>query len=205
MTAEISYAKEILFAALYMLALINPIGEVFVLAAISSEFGPKGLLATSIKSSLFALAMLLLLAAFGHFILNTVFHVQLYSVRIAGGIILFAVGYKALLTGIFFEEVSKERLAEATIVPLASPLIAGPATITAAIAYPAEFGPVKAILAILIAMAFNFLIMLSSKFICTTLARLNLMAALVRVTGLVIATIAVEMVLAGIGDWYHAL
>lgn len=196
---------EIIGATLYMLALINPISKVFILSLLASRFTARQLRMTSIRSSGIALVILLSLAAAGHLILHFVFHVEVYSLRIAGGIILFAIGYKALTQGVFFESDAAEKMADISIVPLASPMIAGPATITAAISFPGEFGLFKTCAALILALGLNLVVMLSARQIGAILSSHNLMGALIRITGLIVATIAVQMVLSGVGEWYGTL
>ncbi len=197
--------KELLGASLYMVALINPVSKVFILSLLSEHAEQQEIRRASVRASVVALVILLSLAAAGHLILTFVFHVELYSLRIAGGIILFAIGYKALAQGVFFEVRDTESVTDVSIVPLASPMIAGPATITAAISFPAEFGLLKASTAIVAAVGINLVVMLLSGQIGRLLQQHNVMGALIRITGLVVATIAVQMVLAGVADWYHAL
>ncbi len=194
--------RELLAAAAYMLALINPISKVFILSMLAQKTEQRDLRRASIQASGVALLLLLLLAAGGKWILGEIFHVEIYSLRIAGGVILFVIGYKALSRGIFFEVKETGSLTDVSMVPLASPMIAGPATITAAISFQPQFGLPKTALAILIAVAANLLVMLCAPFITRLLTRHNLMGALIRITGLVVATIAVQMVLAGLSEWY---
>jgi len=192
-------------ATLYMIALINPINQVSILSLLAPRFTARQLRTTSIRSSVIALLILLSLAAAGHVILNFVFHVEVYSLRIAGGIILFVIGYNALSQGVFFESAEVEKLADMSIVPLASPMIAGPASITAAISFPGQYGLLKACIAITIALGVNLVMMLFARRIGSILSKHNLMGALIRITGLIVATIAVQMVLSGLSEWYQAL
>lgn len=197
--------EQMIGATLYMIALINPINQVSILSLLAPRFTARQLRTTSIRSSVIALLILLSLAAAGHVILNFVFHVEVYSLRIAGGIILFVIGYNALSQGVFFESAEVEKLADMSIVPLASPMIAGPASITAAISFPGQYGLLKACIAITIALGVNLVMMLFARRIGNVLSKHNLMGALIRITGLIVATIAVQMVLSGLSEWYQAL
>jgi len=194
-----------LSAALYLVALINPISKVFLLSMLADKEETAAIREASIRASVVALALLLILAAVGNSIFTLVFHVELHSLRVAGGIVLFAIGYQALTRGVFFETTDADKLAEISLVPLASPMIAGPATITAAISFPPAHGLGPTALAILIAVIVNLVIMLFSRHIGAVLMRFNLMGALIRITGLIVATIAAEMVLSGLGEWYASL
>jgi multiple antibiotic resistance protein len=193
--------RELLASTLYMLALINPVSKVLILSMLPKDAQTIAIAKISLRASGIALAILLVLAAAGNFILSTIFHVQLYSLQVAGGLILLYIGFNALTKGVFFEIDAKESIADISVVPLASPLIAGPATITAAITFSVEHSFLEACIAITLAVIINLLIMLSSRRLGGFLLGHNVMGALIRVTGLVVATIAVQMILSGLSTW----
>jgi len=196
---------RVLTETVFFLALVNPISKVFILTVMSRDFEKQGLLETALRSTLVALVILAVLALGGSFILTAFFHVQVHSLRIAGGAVLFVIGFAALTKGKFFEAPQARRLTDISIVPLASPMIAGPATITAAISETAHLGFAVTGPALFLALAVNFAIMLLSLQIGGFLSKFNLMGALIRITGLLVAAIAVEMVLGGIQSWLEVL
>jgi multiple antibiotic resistance protein len=110
-------------------------------------------------------------------------------------------GYKAVSKGRFFEISKNEKLSEVSIVPLVSPMIAGPATITAALSFTAQNGLLVTSLALTLAVTVNLLIMLLYKVIHDVLSKFSLMGPLIRLTGLIVATIAVQMMFDGLGEW----
>jgi multiple antibiotic resistance protein len=195
----------ILTETVFFLALVNPISKVFILTVMAKDFEKQGLLETALRSTLVALGILVVLALGGSFILVAFFHVQVHSLRVAGGAVLFAIGFQALTKGKFFEAPQARRLSDISIVPLASPMIAGPATIAAAISETAHLGFAVTGPALFLALAVNFVIMLLALRIGGFLSRFNLMGALIRITGLFVAAIAVEMVLSGIQSWLEAV
>ncbi|MFH0862587.1 MAG: MarC family protein [Candidatus Altiarchaeota archaeon] len=186
---------------LYMVALINPISKVFILSTMAKRGCLREVFMVSVKSTLVAFAILMASALAGNFILHEVFHVEVYSLKVAGGIVIFYMGFRALTKGVFFEAKENGSIADMSIVPLASPLIAGPATITAAISMPAEYGIAATSLAIILGLSINLAIMSFSKTIGKFLNVHNFMGALIRITGLIVATIAVQMVLGGLESW----
>ncbi len=158
--------------------------------------------AIAVKSSAIAFLLLLTLAVAGNLLFTELFHVELYSLKVAGGIVLFYMGFRAVDRGVFFEVRENQRLEDLSIVPLASPLIAGPATITAVLSFSLDHGLPVASAAMAVAVAANLLFMLASRRIGSFLLANNLMGALIRITGLVVTTIAVQMILSGVGDWF---
>lgn len=190
--------------ALYLLALINPVSKVSVLSVLASEEQRTGFRAVTTKSTFAAAGILFGAMVFGDFLLRTVFHVELYSLRLAGGTVLFWVGFNALRKGVFFEQDVQSRLEDIALVPLACPLIAGPATIAACIALRAKEGIGPAAAAMVLAVAVNHGIMLMSRPIGRSLARFNILGALIRITGLVVMTIGTQMSLDGLVAWWAA-
>ena len=196
---------KLFFYVFYLLVLINPVSKIFILSVLAKEFRPEEMRQLIRKASVFATLILLVLGAGGDFILTKVFHVQLYSFKTAAGIILFFVGYNALSKGVFFEEDEKQKMEDISLVPLASPMIAGPAAITAAISMNSELGLLTASLCIALAVLANWLVMASYRWVSDWMIRYHLMGALIRITGLIVAAISVEMVFEGIGEWWRGL
>ena len=128
----------------------------------------------------------------------------MHSLKTAAGIILFFVGYHALNKGVFFEVDEKKKHEDLSLVPLASPMIAGPATITAAISLNTEHGYLLGASCITLAILGNLLVMLLYRHVSSFMVRYQLMGALVRITGLIVTAISVEMVFSGIEDRYHS-
>ncbi|MBD3391480.1 MAG: MarC family protein [Chitinivibrionales bacterium] len=195
----------ILKDALYLLAIINPASKILFLSSIHPRRSARELLIASLQASVVAVAMLLLFSAAGYFILHTVFHVELYSLKVAGGIVLFTIGLRAIQEGRFFQVKAFKKLSDISVVPLAAPMIAGPGTLTAAISFSSEHGLAPTATAIMVAVAVNFLVLLSSIRLGDQLEKVSALGPLVRITGLIVAAVAVQMVLAGIGEWLRAL
>jgi multiple antibiotic resistance protein len=140
----------------------------------------------------------------GNFVMTDIFHIQIYSFKIAGGAVLLYRGFEALNKGLFFELKENQKLEEMSIVPLASPMIAGPAAIAASVSFPATYGIAITSLSVLIAVAVNLAFMVTSQYISRFLDRHHIMGALIRITGLIVATIGVQMALDGIADYLRA-
>jgi len=190
----------------YLVALINPLSKVFFLSsAIRGREQWSSLATVSVRASGTAFLILLAFALLGDVLFKQVFHVELYSFQVVGGIVLFVSGFKALNKGVFFEEEEGDRLLDLSVVPLASPLIAGPATITGVISFSAQYGMPRTLAATFIAILFNFIAMLLTGFLYRLLRHYNLIGALIRITGLIVSTIAVQMVLAGLKAWHSTL
>jgi multiple antibiotic resistance protein len=193
--------KTILDCTLACIALINPISKLFLLSTLSQKISGAEIKRIAIKASIVATVILLSFLLVGNVVLTEVFRIQIYSFKIAGGLVLLYRGFEALNKGLFFEFKDNQELEEMSVVPIASPMIAGPATITAAVSFPATFGMIQTSLSLLIAIAVNLGIMLIAKQITGFFDKHHIMGALVRITGLIVATIGVQMVLDGVGEY----
>lgn len=192
---------ETLVTTLYFLALINPVSKVSVLAVLSSEQERTSFMRVTAKASLVAGTILLGSMIFGDLILRSVFRVELHSLRLAGGAVLCWVGFNALRKGVFFEQETQARFEDVALVPLACPMIAGPATIAACIALRSREGFLVPGLSIVLAVTLNHIVMTFSRQVSSALGRFNLLGAIVRLTGLVVMTVGTQMALDGISAW----
>ena len=189
---------------LYLLTLINPISKVSILAALPSDQRGAHFVSLAAKSSAVAAGILFGAMIVGDFLLRSVFRVDLYSLRLAGGVIVFWVGLNALRRGVFFENEPHAAFEDMALVPLACPMIAGPATIAACIGLRAQHGVLMPTLAMLLALGVNHIIMLFSQSIGRVLGRFNVLSALIRITGLIVMTIGTQMALDGLSAWLAA-
>jgi multiple antibiotic resistance protein len=191
----------VLVDALYLLALINPMSKVSVLSVLASAERRGEFRQVAARSTLVAGGILLGSMVFGSLILQDVFHVEIHSLRLAGGAVLCWVGFNALRRGVFFEQETSRRFEDMALVPLACPMIAGPATIAACIALRAKEGLLLPALSLILALAVNHLIMCLAQVIAAALTRFNVLGALIRITGLVVMTIGTQMALDGLAAW----
>jgi multiple antibiotic resistance protein len=193
---------EIFLNSLYLLALINPISKICILSVFSKDSESRKEFNKIVTSStLIALLILTMIMLFGEFLFYSFLRIDLYSLKVAGGCVLFWVGFKALSKGVFFEHGAQTRLSEISIVPLASPMIAGPATIAAALPMAVSNGFAVSFAAVTVAVLLNMVFMLLAHPIGNVLVRFNIMGALIRITGLIVATIGVQMILSGVAKW----
>lgn len=196
--------SQILENTIYFLALINPASKILYLAAKQPAYSNRDLFRVSIKSSAAALVILLILTTTGNFLLETIFHVEVYSLSVAGGIILFIIGLNAVRFGRFYEKKSMQQEGEnIAIVPLAAPMIAGPGIMTAAISFASIHGELITTLCLVIAIFINFVIMLFSSKIGNFLEKISATGAVIRITGLIVTSVAMQMIFNGCTNWIH--
>ncbi|MFA6102764.1 MAG: MarC family protein [Victivallaceae bacterium] len=197
---------KLLELSLYFLALLNPASKILFLASKKPAFTGRQIWHISYKSTLIALIMLLIFCVAGQFLLEHIFHIAIYSLKVAGGIVLFIIGFTAMRKGVFYqkdndEEHQHESIDDISIVPLAAPLIAGPGTITAAISFSAEYGLLSTTLALTMAILVNFVFMLFSLGINKILEYFYITGPVIRITGLIVSAVAVQMIFDGSAEW----
>ncbi len=197
--------KLVLSAFVAILALVNPVQKIFVITSLQNQFTDKELKYLSLKASITAFVILVLFLFLGQMIFNYVFHIQLYAFQVTCGVVLFYNGITGLQKGVFLQVDQNVKLTDLSAVPIAMPMIAGPATITAAVTFPTNYGWGITIISIFGALGVNLLLMLYSKSVGNVLTKLNFMNALIRITGLIVATIGVQMVFTGITNFISTL
>ena len=190
--------KLLLSCFVAFVALVNPIQKVFVITSLQQQFDIKSTKIIAVKASITALIILLFFYLVGNIVLNYVFRIELYAFQITCGVVLFYNGLSGLQKGMFLKLERNMTIRDISAVPIAMPMIAGPATITAAVTFYADYGHVVTIISIVAALAVNLVFMLYANKIGTVLSKYNLMNPLVRIFGLIVATIGTQMVLNGI-------
>jgi len=193
--------RLILANALYFLALINPASKVFLLSARTPPYSWQELRTIAGRATIAAFFILVLFSSAGSFLLTTIFHVELYSLSVAGGVILFSIGLTAVRKGVFYDENSRGLQGDISIVPMAAPLIAGPGTITAAISFASANGLWITIVCLSFALIMNLAAMLVSLQLGRFLERYRVTGPLIRITGLVVAAVAVQLIFSGLEMW----
>jgi multiple antibiotic resistance protein len=200
--------------SLYFLALINPASKILFLSSKEPPYTRRDLVAVSLKSSFVAWAILAIVISCGNFIFSSIFHVEIYSLSVAGGVILFIVGLNAVRHGTFYEKAPAERDGskspssvtsfveqDVSIVPLAAPLIAGPGTMTAAISFARINGIAFTLACVTIGVIINLLFMLMAVRIGRFLERVHASGPVIRISGLIVTAVAMQMIFSGVAIW----
>ncbi|MCW5593735.1 MAG: MarC family protein, partial [Burkholderiales bacterium] len=157
-----------------------------------------------VRECLIAYALLLAFMLGGQSLL-AVMHLSQTSLSIAGGVILFMIAIRmvfAKLDGTFGEKAGSEPF----IVPLATPLIAGPSALATVMLMasrdPTRLGMWAA--AITVTMVITTVVLLAGVKLHRWLGE-HAMHAIERLMGLILTAIAVEMLMAGIRDFIKGL
>ena len=201
--------QEFLSVFIPIIIIVNPSSTLALFSAITSKYSKSDRKRTAKSAAIYAAILLIIFAIAGSSILEYL-RIEVYSLRIAGGILLAFVGLDMVRRGEQFGEgpPDKEHKADFALVPLAMPSLAGPGAITVTIVSMKTLTVDNswitaifiAIISIILTMLITYLIFLSSGFVIKGLGKKG-MDAFTRVMGLLTVAIAVQFALTGIAEW----
>lgn len=182
---------------------MDPLGNLPVFITTLENLPPKRYGVVVLRESLIALGVLLLFFFCGGKILEF-FHISKASLELSGGIILFLIAIK-LIFSTPAEQMQRQNnpAHEPFIVPLAIPLFAGPGSMSTAILLGGKSGSLFAeALALICAWSICTLILLSGRYAGKFLGT-KVLAAMESLMGLLLTTMALEMIISGIKQAFH--
>ena len=152
-----------------------------------------------------ALGILTLFLFFGKYILAGL-HISEPALSISGGVILFLISIKMIFPGISAVNDTPRQENEPMIVPLAMPLVAGPSSMAMVILfstqYPERMG--RWVAALFMAWAVTCVVLILSDYLRTVLGR-RAINAIERLMGMILTTMAVQMLLTGFSAYAETL
>jgi multiple antibiotic resistance protein len=182
-----------------LLVIMDPVGNAPVFVAITKRMPPKARQRAALRAVLFAGILVLGFAVAGKIVLDYL-NVSIEALSIAGGLLLLIVALE-MLRGTDYPEEDEAAGEDVALVPLATPLVAGPGAIATAIVlseqHPGAGGRAAVILAILAALIVVGLTLLVAERLSRSLSP-ALISFLTRVFGLLLSAIAVQLVVDGI-------
>lgn len=189
---------------------IDPIGNVALFAGLTASLTASERRRTAFKAVLYATLILIGAGTVGQVVLDAI-GIHMHSLKVAGGIILFLFGVQMLFGKMDKMERSPEEGRDLAVFPLAVPAIAGPGAMMAVIVLTdndvytvperLETGVV-----LLVVLFMTCILLLFSEAILRVIGRQGA-SVLVRVMGLILCSLAVEIVLTalGVGGWGWSL
>jgi multiple antibiotic resistance protein len=188
----------LLTTAVTLFVIVDPPGLLPVFLGLTSRLTAAERNSAATKSSLVAFGVIAAFALFGQQIL-TYLHVSVPALQVSGGLLLLIVALE-LLTGKGGDPVLHKGV-NVAIVPLGTPLMAGPgaivATMLAVQSAPFPTGHLSVGLALVIVMGLVWVFMRFAGVIRSVLRESGTMLAS-RIAGLLLAAIAVQMVADGV-------
>jgi multiple antibiotic resistance protein len=185
-------------------AMLNPVGNTPVFITMVGDADRKTIIKVAFRAVLVAFLIIAVFSLFGHVIFR-MFGITLPAFQIAGGIIVFFIGYDMLQgkePGVHQTKktVTTDSYMKMAISPLGIPLLSGPGTISTAMNFVAGNNFLYTLLVIAIfavVCMITFFMFILSKKIADKLSP-SIIMVISKIMGLILAVIAVQMLISGI-------
>src|SRR5438270_781829 len=179
-------------AFITLVVIMDPLGSAPIFISLTAGSPQAGRRRAALEAAAAAGGLVVVFALFGRLILDYL-HVSVESLTIAGGLLLLLVALQ-MLRG---EEIAPADTANIALVPLATPLLAGPGAIAAVMVptkryedAPGRLGVLLGIIAVAVVVAVG--LMLAAQI--ARLLRPSVIQLLTRVLGLLLSAIAVQFI-----------
>jgi multiple antibiotic resistance protein len=195
-------------AVIALFVVVDPIGNIPIFLSVTDSLDSAQRRKAFSISVMVAFIILLFFTVLGQFILEFVFQIKIADIRIAGGVLLFAMAVQNLLfTNEAPQHPSAPRVSAAQLgcVPLACPLLAGPGAMVTSLTIwqNPKAGPYAALLAIVLVLGFFWIVM---HFVESTSRIIGplVFTAVTKVMMVFLAAIGVNMIITGIRFYFPA-
>ena len=194
----------ILSAAITLFLVMDPLGNIPIFLSLLSHVEKRRRLKVIIREMVIALAILVVFLFFGRYILSAL-HIGEPALSIGGGIVLFLIALRMMFPS-HRDTTAEYHGEEPLIVPLAVPLVAGPSAMATVILLATQDPNAMGnwLLALVIAWLVSAVVLLFAEVLRRYLGR-RLINALERLMGMILTTLAVQMLLSGIRTYAESL
>jgi multiple antibiotic resistance protein len=205
-------SEKLLHDAITLFVVINPFGAVPVFLAVTRAMTPRERIRVAGRASMAAAAILLAFIALGEFVLDGM-NITMPSFRVAGGLVLLLVALKMVLQAesgpAFVAETGRAGGADVAIFPLATPFLAGPGAIMAAVLLTDNDSSTlldQAVTAVVVVniFAFTYIVLRGAAALQDRLGTTGA-SVMSRVFGLVLAALAVQTILEGMRPYWASV
>jgi len=209
-----AFATDFVLALVPLFVVVDPLASIGLYLGLTSRYDRKRRDRVALRAVVFAALVLLAFAFVGQAILRYL-GIELYSLRVAGGILLVLIGLNMLKEG---EEVPQAELAVTTggahpdkpvahdpsLVPLGLPMLAGPGAISLVILLGTQTGTANGALvlasAILATMLGSLLVLMLAARASHVIGE-NGRRVITRIMGLLTVAFAIQYVFDGVNGW----
>lgn len=188
---------------------IDPIGTLTIFIGVTAAAKPQDRNRIAIRAIVYSAAILLAFVVLGQLFLNSI-GIRLAAFELAGGIIFFLFGLQMVFgTGVAVADSEEEAGRDVAVFPIAVPSIASPGSILAAVVLTdnRNFSFYEQLLTtaiMLSVLGLTLVLLLQANRIYSWLGQAG-SALVVRIMGMVLAAIAVEMVLEALPELIQPL
>ncbi|MEM2926342.1 MAG: MarC family protein [Candidatus Bathyarchaeia archaeon] len=188
-----SILPQILKATISLFVVIDPIGNIPLFIGLTEKLSQEERRRIFHMASWVAFLLLITFALAGQQVL-LIFGVKLYSLMMAGGILLLIIAVRILLSGGWHEK--SDGPEDMGVVPIAFPLLVGPGAMTTTLVTLQADGAFVSLLAVLINFAIIWLVLRFIEPIYKILGRTG-SQVIARIMAVFIAALAIELVFEG--------
>jgi multiple antibiotic resistance protein len=178
-------------------AILNPISVIPTFLALTHEMDSSKRCKIINQSTITIFLLMILLAIAGSVILDFL-KISIYSLQIGGGIILIVIAIDMLGGMPRTKQVENEE--EIAIVPIATPLLVGPGTITTIIVLSRTIPLIYLLISIVVVTIITYLLLRGSQLLVKILG-INGVRAMGRFMTIIIAAFAAQLLYDGITGW----
>lgn len=183
-------ALQVFFA---VFGVMDPVGNVPVFLALTADMSEAQKRRVAIRAVARAAVLLLAFVLAGSAILS-LFQVSLESFRLAGGLIMILIGLQILFNiNINAQPDSSGAADDISVVPLATPLIAGPGMLATAVVLAKEYGYLITLFALAVNLLLEILLFVKAGWILKKLGHEGTLA-FAKIMGLILVTIGIEFI-----------
>ena len=191
-----------------LITILNPIAAAAImLSLLTPPVKKQDVDTTSKKTTITVLIASLIIAVFGDLILKA-FGINVYSVKVIGGIILLIIAIN-MIQGKFVEKTkhsaseSKEakQKEDISIIPLAIPILVGPGTMATLLVFRIKAHSIPEFISLILAILFSSAVVyitLKNAIYITSILGITGLKIITRVMGLVVGAIGSQFIVAGI-------
>ncbi|MBB6334203.1 MarC family protein [Schaalia hyovaginalis] len=195
-----------LFATTFttLIVILDPFGTIPVFLSLTGRMTPARQKRAAIQATLVSSSVILVFAVLGQSILHLL-QISMEALKLSGGVLLFLVAMELLMGSDSEEPDTGDESVNVALVPLGTPLLAGPGAIVAVMVSVAQAkasvgGWVGAIVAVVLAHLVMWATMRFSMLLSKLLGPGGIML-LTKIMGLLLAAIATQLVMGGIFDF----
>ncbi len=193
--------ETLIYVITSLFIIMDPPGALPLIIRITEGLSKRTILRLAFEVTLFVLSLIVIFALGGKYILEY-FGISIPSLKVAGGIMLAILGFEMMKEGekprARRETIIKEEEALSNaLVPLGSPMLAGPGTLSLAIIYSTLYGPGVVIVGALVNALLLFPIIIFASYIGRIVGERGV-RVFTRVLGFFVLALAVQYVFDGV-------
>ena len=179
-------------AFITLVVIMDPLGSAPIFISLTAGRTPRARRRAALEAAGAAGGVVVVFALFGRLILDYL-HVSVESLTIAGGLLLLLVALQ-MLRG---DDMAQPSTANIALVPLATPLLAGPGAIAAVMVLTRRYEDAPGMIGVLLGIVAAVVVVAVGLMLADRIARLihpSVIQLLTRVLGLLLAAIAVQFI-----------